>query len=172
MRWSWASRPTFWIQGPLRGPIRVGDSVRWGVWLGRHIGTRNCIRNNWKILFLPRMKHLFCKTFPWWENNLIYSIPSYCYCYIQFVLSNSPPMEKELSFDSSCHRFPLQDLNLVAIIIGTFTNTMVKKFFGKEFILISNDYFLMIIMCSLIITQKSAIPPSLYYFHTICMTII
>ena len=38
MRRSWAARPTFWIQGPRRrGPIRVEDSVRWGVWLGRHI---------------------------------------------------------------------------------------------------------------------------------------
>ena len=38
MRRSWASRPTFWIQGShCWGPIRVEDSVRWGVWLGRHI---------------------------------------------------------------------------------------------------------------------------------------
>lgn len=30
-------RPSFWSQGPLRGPIRAEDIVRWGVWLGRHI---------------------------------------------------------------------------------------------------------------------------------------
>ena len=35
-----ASRPTFWRCKAARScarPTRVEDSVRWGVWLGRHI---------------------------------------------------------------------------------------------------------------------------------------
>ena len=38
MRRKRASRPTFWtLRPPSAGSIRVEDSVRWGVWLGRHI---------------------------------------------------------------------------------------------------------------------------------------
>ena len=36
MKRSWTSRPTSGFK-VLRGPIRVEDIVRWGVWLGRHI---------------------------------------------------------------------------------------------------------------------------------------